>query len=384
MQSVRKGTDVTGAQVVNSWAKSITGTGLFALGMLLQSLGVLTTGPDEDEGKEDFESLNGWQNYALVLPDGTNLTIDFLTPAAMPLLMGAELNKLMADDDISLSDLESALTSIGEPLVQMSMLQGVSDALDNVQYAENNLGQFVINSALSYLTQGLTNTALGQLERSFESSRQTTYVDKDYDIPAWMQRTLGKASAKMPFWDYNQIPYINAWGEEEENLPTGLNLVYNLLSPGYVESGRKDALTEELNRLRTSTGESVYPDRAPTYVTVDGEHVNFSAEEYVSFAKDMGQTQKKLLEQVLAVPGYKDLPDMQKAEVVQAVYKYARATAAERAVPEYDASIAKWMKTAESRGNLPEAIVQSIRENAQEAEKKAVKEANLQKYKTQP
>ena len=380
IQAARKGADVTGAQVVNSWAKSLTGTGLFALGMLLQSLGVLTTGPDEDENKESFESLNGWQNYAIVLPDGTNVTIDFLTPSAMPLLMGAELKSLMEDGGISVSDLESALTSIGEPMVQMSMLQGVSDALDNVQYAKNNLGQFVINSALSYLTQGLTNTALGQLERGFESSRNTTYVDKESGVPDWLQKALGKASAKTPFWEYSQIPYINAWGEEEENLPTGLNLAYNLLSPGYVESGRKDALTEELNRLGTSTGENVYPDRAPTYVTVDGKRVHFSAEEYVSFAKDMGQTQKKLLEQVLAVPGYKDLPDVQKAEVVQAVYKYAKATASERAVPEYDASIAKWIKTAERRGNLPEAIIDTISENARKKELEEKKEAQKESY----
>ena len=380
IQAARKGSDVTGAQVVNSWAKSLTGTGLFALGMLLQSLGVLTTGPDEDENKESFESLNGWQNYAIVLPDGTNVTIDFLTPSAMPLLMGAELKSLMEDGGISVSDLESALTSIGEPMVQMSMLQGVSDALDNVQYAKNNLGQFVINSALSYLTQGLTNTALGQLERGFESSRNTTYVDKESGVPDWLQKALGKASAKTPGLDYNQIPYINAWGEEEKNLPTGLNLAYNLLSPGYVESGRKDALTEELNRLGNSTGENVYPDRAPTYVTVDGERVHFSAEEYVSFAKDMGQTQKKLLEQVLAVPGYKDLPDAQKAEVVQAVYKYAKETASERAVPEYDASIAKWIKTAERRGNLPEAIIDRISENARKKELEEKKEAQKESY----
>ena len=380
IQAARKGADVTGAQVVNSWAKSLTGTGLFALGMLLQSLGVLTTGPDEDENKESFESLSGWQNYAIVLPDGTNVTIDFLTPSAMPLLMGAELKSLMEDGGISVSDLESALTSIGEPMVQMSMLQGVSDALDNVQYAKNNLGQFVINSALSYLTQGLTNTALGQLERGFESSRNTTYVDKESGVPDWLQKALGKASAKTPIWEYNQIPYINAWGEEEENLPTGLNLAYNLLSPGYVESGKKDALTEELNRLGTSTGENVYPDRAPTYITVKGKDINFSAEEYVSFAKDMGQTQKKLLEQVLSVPGYEDLPDAQKVKVVKEVYQYAKATAAERAVPEYDASIAKWMRTAGSRGNLAEAIIDRISENAREKELEEKKEAAKEAY----
>ena len=94
----------------------------------------------------------------------------------------------------------------------------------------------------------------------------------------------------------------------------------------------------------------------------------------------MGQTQKKLLEQVLAVPGYEDLPDAQKVNVVKEVYQYAKATAAERAVPEYDASIAKWIKTAERRGNLPEAIIDRISENAREKELEEKKEAAKESY----
>lgn len=375
VQAARKGSDVTANDAINSWAKSLTGTGLFALGMLLYNLGLLTTGADEDKEKEDFESLSGYQNYAFVARDGTNVTIDFLSPAAIPLLMGAELKAAIDENGFTLEAFWDTAMSMTDPMIQMSMLQSLNDTIEDVRYSDDPTGQIVVNAALNYLMQATTNTLFGQLERGTEDVRMTTYVDKNSPVPDWLQKFLGKASAKTPIWDYNQIPYINAWGEEEENLPTGLNLAYNLLSPGYVESGKKDAMTEELNRLGTSTGENVYPDRAPTYITVKGKDINFSAEEYVSFAKDMGQTQKKLLEQVLAVPGYKDLPDVQKAEVVKAVYKYAKATAAERAVPEYDASIAKWMRTAESRGNLPEAIVQNIRENAQEREKEAQKEA---------
>ena len=149
VKAMQKGTDVTATQVINSWAKSLTGTGLFALGMLLQSVGCLAGGADDDESKDKFDSMNGWQNYAIVLPDGTNLTIDFLTPTAMPMLMGAELSQLMADDGFELKDLESALTSITEPMVQMSMLQGINDTLDNLKYSDNSLMQMAIKSGLS-------------------------------------------------------------------------------------------------------------------------------------------------------------------------------------------------------------------------------------------
>lgn len=380
-QATRDGSTVTANDAINSWAKVLTGSGMIALGALLKNLGLLSTGEDEDKNKEDFEDLSGYQNYAFVLPDGTNITIDFLSAGAIPLLMGAELKDAIDEHGgVTGEALWDAVLSSSDIIVQMSMLQSLNDTIEDVRYSDGPIGQIVVNAALNYLMQATTNTLFGQFERGTEDVRMTTYVDKNSPVPDWLQKALGKASAKTPIWEYNQIPYINAWGEEEKNLPTGLNLAYNLLSPGYVESGRKDALTEELNRLGTSTGENVYPDRAPTYVTVDGKRVHFSAEEYVSFAKDMGQTQKKLLEQVLAVPGYKDLPDAQKAEVVQAVYKYAKATASERAVPEYDASIAKWIKTAEGRGNLPEAIIDRISENARKKELEEKKEAQKESY----
>lgn len=380
VQAGRDGSGVTANDAINSWAKSLTGTGLFFLGALLSNLGLLSAGADEDKEKEDFESLSGYQNYAFVARDGTNVTIDFLSPASIPLLMGAEFWEAVNANGLTLDAIWDTAMSMTEPMIQMSMLQSLNDTIEDVRYSDDPSGQIVVNAALNYLMQATTNTLFGQLERGTEDVRMTTYVDKDSPVPDWLQKALGKASAKTPIWEYNQIPYINAWGEEEKNLPTGLNLAYNLLSPGYVESGKKDATTEELNRLGTSTGENVYPDRAPTYITVKGERVHFSAEEYVSFAKDMGQTQKKLLEQVLSVPGYEDLPDAQKVKVVKEVYQYAKATAAERAVPEYDASIAKWMRTAESRGNLAEAIVRKIQENAKEAEKEAQKEAFKESY----
>ena len=357
VQAGRDGSGVTANDAINSWAKTLTGSGLFALGMLLSNLGLLSAGADEDKDKEAFESLSGYQNYAFVARDGTNVTIDFLSPAAIPLLMGAEFWESVNENGLTLDAVWDTAMSMTEPMIQMSMLQSLNDTIEDVRYSDDPSGQIVVNAALNYLMQATTNTLFGQLERGTEDVRMTTYVDKNSPVPDWLQKALGKASAKTPFWDYNQIPYINAWGEEEKNLPTGLNLVYNLLSPGYVESGRKDALTEELNRLGTSTGENVYPDRAPTYITVGGEKKNLSAEEYVAFAKDRGQTQKKLMGQLLASSAYNSLTDAQKAKAVKKVYEYADRSAKKRAEPGYDDGLAKWIKQAANSGNLAEAII---------------------------
>lgn len=321
------GQDITGTDIVNSLSKSLTGAGIFALGAILKSHGILNGGPDEDEAQAAFDQMNGQQPYSINLPDGTNYTLDWLTPVAMPLFMGAQFMEIAADKDLTFADLERVFTSIADPMLQMSMLQGMNDSLENIKYSENNLGQFFINAAVSYLTQGLTNTLLGQLERSTEENRQTTYVDKNSNVPEWMQRQLGKASQKIPGWDYQQMDYRNNWGETEQN-EGGAG--YNLLSPGYSGSARTDSVTEELNRLRSTTKETIFPTITPKVITYTDKSGNvhkdyqLSQEEFQKIATTQGQTAKQIIEDMIASENYKAMSDQEKAKAIKQVYSYAR------------------------------------------------------------
>ena len=359
IQSASGNSEVTGAEVINSWAKALTGTGLFGMGMLLNSLGVLSGGPDEDDDKEWFEDQYGWQNYAIHIGD-VNFTIDFLSPEAMPMLMGAQMMEMMQDGGIELKEIEKALLSIADPMIEMSMLQGVNDTLENIRYAESNMGQFLINAGVSYLTQGLTNSMLGQLERSFEGQRMSTYVDKDSDLPDWLQKALGKASAKTPLWDYNQIPYINAWGEEENSNPL-FAFLENALSPSYFEKGKSDDVYTELNRLNDAQSDiNVYPqtpEKTLTFDDSDGvrhEDYHLSADEYVRLAKLQGRTQKELVEEILSSDVYEDLTDREKAKAIQLAYQYAREHSRQEVLDAGGFST-KWMQ--EAGEDIVEAIL---------------------------
>ena len=340
--------NVSGADVINSWAKTITGTGLFALGAAMMEQGLLIGGPDEDEEKAEFDKLNGYQSYAIRLPNGTNYTFDWLTPAAMPMFMGAQFWKLFSDDrDLTFADMEQVFTSIADPMIQMSMLQGLNDSLDSIKNTDNNLGQFFINAAVSYLTQGLTNTLMGQIERSTEENRQTTYIDKDSNIPEWMQRQLGKASQKIPGWDFQQMDYRNAWGQTEENEG---GLLYNMLSPGYVSKEQSNQITQELYRLRETTGENVFPqpvDKTITYTDVTGEkHVNrtLTQSELDTIQRVEGQTAMRLMAEVVMNGDYKSLTDNQRAEVMSNIYKYAQEQGKKEALSDYYSEAAAWLQ----------------------------------------
>lgn len=344
----RAGQDITGADIANSLAMSVTGSVLVGLGYLLKDQGWLTGGPDEDEEKAEFDKLTGKQNYAITLPDGTSYTMDWLTPAAMPMFMGAQLyDVLAADKDFTFSDLSEVFTSIADPMVQMSMLQGLNDSLDGIKYADNNLGQFFINAAVSYLTQGLTNTLFGQLERSTEENRQTTYIDKDSWVPTRIQQALGKASQKIPIWDYQQMDYRNEWGETEKNEG---GLLYNLLSPGYLSKERQTAVTEELYRLREATGMNVFPqpvEKQLTYTDTNGtKHIdhNLTQEELEKMQTTEGQTAAKLFDRMIDSPDFKALSDQQKAYAVDAVYQYAQERGKKAALSDYHSEADAWIK----------------------------------------
>lgn len=339
-------TDITGTDVVESMAKTLTGTGLFIMGAYLGKMGMLAGGPDPDDEQAEFDKMNGYQNYALQLGDGQSITIDFLSPLAVPMFLGAELEKIISDGGYDLADFEKVFTSLADPLIQMSMLQGLNDTLDGIKYSENNLGQFFLNASMSYLTQGLTNTLMGQLERSSEENRMTTYVDKDSSVPQWMQQQLGKMSQKIPGWDYQQAEYLNAWGETQKNEG---GLAYNLLSPGYISTERSDPITKELNRLHEATGENVFPqtaEKSVNFTDTDGvTHTgyNLSQKEFETMQKVEGQTSYRLMFEVISNPNYAGLTDKQKAAVISDIYSYAREQGLREALPNRFSDAAAWI-----------------------------------------
>lgn len=362
----RAGQDITGNDLVDSWAKTLTGSALFILGMALHNMGALVGGPDPDEDKAEFDALNGIQDYALMFPDGTNITIDWLSPSAMPMFMGAQLDTILnAEQPADWDDLERMFTSLADPMVQMSMLQGLNDTLDNVKYADDNLGQFLINTATAYLTQGISNTLLGQMERATEDARMTTYVDENGPLPKWAQRQLGKLSQKVPGWDYQQTPYINAYGEEEQQRTDAMGWLYNLVSPGYVDKKQVDDLAEEMYRLNeTETYDGNVFITSPTttlsYTDKNGEkHKDYqmTMEEADTLKRVTGQTATDMLNSAIKNPAYKAMTDAQKAKVFKYVYDYAREKGRAAALEGYD-GMAEWMK--EVSGKDPAAIIRRV------------------------
>lgn len=337
-----KGT-ATANDVINSLSKTLTGSGMIALGFALRNLGVLRGGEDDDD-KKWFDTMNGRQEYALVLPNGDTYTIDWAAPTSILLFFGSQVADIAASEEgFSWKNMEEIVTDMSEPFIQMSMLQGIDDTLNDIKYSDNNLLQLAANAFVSYMTQGITNTFAGQIARSLEDERMTYYVDPESDVPDWIQKAAGKTILKIPnvfglldnARDTFTTAYIDAWGRRADSG----SLMENTISPGYIGEDRVTEVEEELYRLNDSTydstGVNVFPRQtfSSQKVTVyndDGgtESRYLSKEEFTRYAEVRGQTSLDLVSRLLGSEGYRYMGDIEKAEAIENIYNYAAHKAA--------------------------------------------------------
>lgn len=329
LYQVKQG-NMTGAQAIDNIAAGMTGTGLMLLGGLLAAAGIVSGGAGDDEKQAQFNELTGGQTYALNLPGGGSITLDWLAPEALPFFMGVQAMESFGEEGLTGDTITSAFASISEPMLEMSMLQSLNDLIDNVSYAASNekLSGLVGSSLISYLTQAIP-TIGGQIERTFEDKRYSTYTNKDSLLPTDVQYALGKASAKIPVWDFQQIPYIDEWGRTESTGPLPLRAFNNFLNPAYTSQENVTPLDAEIQRIYDATGDkAVIPNRADKEITVaTGVKMLLTGDEYVRYATDRGQMSFEIGTDLLNDDVFQGLTDQQKADVLDDAYSYADAMA---------------------------------------------------------
>lgn len=326
-------------------ASGVTGTGLFSLGAYLLSQGILTAGAGDDKD-DKWAKLLGHQGYAIELPNGTSVTVDWLAPESLPFFMGAEFIQSLGEDGFQVADITTALKSMANPMLELSMLQGVNDLIESVKFAEDAPLQAMVPSLItSYFSQAIP-TLFGQLERSGEAERMTTYTEKDSQISKDLQYALGRASSRIPGMDYQQIPFINEWGQRAETGDPLVRAANNLFNPAFVSKVEIDEVEGELQKLRNATGDTgVFPDRAEKTFTVNGEEKNLSADEYMRYATRKGSLSHDMLKNGISSQAYQRMDDAEKADYVSRLYDYS-SQVAKSEVSDFEPQ--EWVRNAET------------------------------------
>lgn len=323
---VKKG-NKTAAEAIDTLSAGLTGTGIFALGYFLQSLGLLAGALDDDK-ESKYKKDRGAQGFAIHIGD-KYYTIDWLAPFSLPLFTGAAVAETVENgDEVSFATLADVFSTISEPMLEMSMLQGVNSALSNGQYSsDSKIVSFMTNQITGYLSQA-NPTILGQIARAVDdTSRNAYYYDPNYKGFVQTGKVFGdKQIAKIPFASKALTSRIDLWGNKQENTGGSFfgRLAYNMLSPGYYSEESNDPVDVALTKLYEETEDTaVLPSKPSKTVTNNKTDYKMNAKQYEEYCIVKGQTAHKEIQTFINSAEYKKMSNEDRVDVLEHLYKYA-------------------------------------------------------------
>lgn len=314
--------------VINSLSKNVVGSTLAFAGYALAKAG-FARGSEDDDDLDSFQKMQGKQDYAVKIGDKW-ISLSQLAPNSVPLYMGVMLYEALDGGGLTWESAYKILGCLNDPLMDMSMLSGVNDALsDVITYGDDGTMVWKVlgNAMMSYLTQGINNSLVGQAEQAWEENRQTVYSDKDSVLPSNVQYKLGKAMGKIPGVDYHQQDYVDAWGRTQSNGSAGKRIFDAFINPFYSGTDTTTKVDTELERLYKA-GKNVdgFPNVLPQKAARSTEYVkgtSMTPDEYKQYSIDRGQKSLELVSDFMESDEYKIMSDIQRAGVISDLYSLA-------------------------------------------------------------
>ena len=342
---------ISTAQFLQNLSSGLTGSGLMGVGALMMANGLLRVGFKDKDPEDEYARLAGSQEFSIEL-FGYSYTIDWTAPASIPLFMGAAMYKEIENRDEGLT-WENAfdvfmytISAMAEPMLNMTMLDGVNSTIQSVAYANatgSSVGDIIIQSLLNLSTQ-LVPTSLGAVARTIDPVRRKTYADKNLNTPTWLQYPWERVQNKLPGLSQLNMPYLNAWGEEDREDNLLMRIFENFLSPGYVSMTKTDSVETELRDISVRTGTNLIPDLPKQNFSANGEKINLTAEQYEQYVKTRGSLMHTELERLFATDEYKAMSLGAQASCIEDIQKWAVERGKKEVYP--DKTLAsKWMDT---------------------------------------
>ena len=319
------------SDVLDSWSKTLTGSGLMALGYYLKNKGVLNSSTDDEKWQDDLE---GKQNYSITI-NGKTYTVDWAAPAIMPMLIGAELSKIkdryaLSDEKFyeNIDDIADSVNAILDPLIETSMLQNVKSSLEELskvnKYSDDTetfggaIGAALMNAGTGYLTQAIP-TVSGQIARTVDNTRRTTDTATDSTVFAPIEKQGRKVMNKIPGLSFLNTPYYDSYGRTQNqgfDNPIG-RLLYQTLSPAYIRSINVTPADEQAREVYNATqNKDVFPSWKSTK-KVNGEKLN--PQEMATYRKASGEAQYAIRDALAKEEWFKGLETDEQEKILKKV-----------------------------------------------------------------
>ena len=269
--NVKKG-KVSASTAITQLSRGLTGTGMFALGVLLANMGALSK-PEDDEEKTAYYKSNiyGKQDLALHIGD-TYYSIDWAMPSASPLMMGATMADMFHEHGRNLLDydLKEVLSQSAEalnPVLEASYLGSLNDFVTSMAQGINYGGEVfgpgfggwaerTAESVAENFVGQLTPTVGGAINRTIDSTKRTTSGN------TMAERIKNRTIMNIPGMSGMLEPAIDQKGNQIENFGGNAlgRAIYNFASPSTITVDTHDELDDKLMEAgegampRTQTG----------------------------------------------------------------------------------------------------------------------------------
>ncbi|WP_302760290.1 hypothetical protein [Christensenella hongkongensis] len=313
--------DISASEFVEGVSSGLAGTGLTALGYILGASGIILAGSGDDrEGR--LEQDQGYQGYSIRIGDNT-YSLDWLAPVSIPLFIGVEMANMGQDEEGNpMTRFFTAIMNSANPVMDMSILQSIDDFMS--AYSNKGgaaaLGEMGLSAAASYAGQYVP-TILGQIARTIDPTRRTTYAGKDGPLPKELESFLRRMGNKIPGLSYLNEPYVDIFGREQVNDAGPLQrFLENGVAPWYRQGIKGDPLAQEALRVYDSVGETAALPHAPeSSFSYGGKQYSMTASEFTQYKKTYGEFLKTHGDAMIESKAYARLSDAEKADALAAL-----------------------------------------------------------------
>lgn len=330
---VRKG-KISANQFIDNISKGLTGTGIALVGFALTEAGILKASGGDD-GKDDYEEAQGKQVYSIQIGSNT-YSLDWLTPAGIPLFVGSELSQLFKVDKESgevknqnqfislLENIGNATMTAMNPMSEMSMVSGLVSTLKS--YAQDpmqGLSNTLVNMGKSYVNQ-MFPTALGQVSKTLDDKERSTTSTESGILTKAVDSTKNQIMTKIPGLRQMLPVATDVWGNEKEQKG---NYIDNAILPWTKKEIITNSTDKALTELYDKTGESsVLPDSfINKTLTYDKQKYRLTDKEYAELKKEYGKTSYAIVSGLTSSKAFNKMSQEQQVKAISEAYKYSKA-----------------------------------------------------------
>jgi hypothetical protein len=321
--------NIEASQFIDNLSQGLTGTSLTLLGYALAKAGILT-GSGGDDKDDKYDKQLGNTGYSLNI-GGNSYSISWLSPVAMPLLVGSNAyEQLEEQKEWDMNVVSDTLAKTLDPLNEMSFMQGLTNALQSYGSGTDKIKGALESTGQNYVGQFFP-TIFSQFAATIDDKKRSTKASNNSSYK-FGEQTIRSIMYKIPGLRQKLEVATDIWGNEKEQSSNILERAFeSFLAPYSKTKDISTDLDKEIKRVYSETGESgVIPSVPYAYVRYKNETYRMSANEYTDYKKTYGQNANKYLNNLINSSSYKSASDEMKAKMIDNIYDYAKAEANEQ------------------------------------------------------